>query len=54
MKTYDMSLLTKKIYESTAQLFTLQTLREHLDINKSGSLFKIVNRLIESRVLGKI
>ena len=49
-----MSLLTKKIYESSSQLFTLQTLREHLDINKSGSLFKIVNRLLESGVLVKI
>lgn len=49
-----MSLLTKKIYESSIQLFTLKTLRELLDIDKSGSLFKIVNRLIESGVLIKI
>lgn len=49
-----MSLLTKKIYESSAQLFTLRTLRDHLDIDKSGSLFNIVNRLLESGVLIKI
>lgn len=49
-----MSLLTKKIYESSTQLFTLKTLREHLNIDKSGSLFNIVNRLIESGVLIKI
>lgn len=49
-----MSLLTKKIYESSSQLFTLQTLREHLDIDKSSSLFNIVNRLLESGVLIKI
>lgn len=49
-----MSLLTKKIYESSIQLFTLKTLRELLDIDKSGSLFKIVNRLLESGVLIKI
>src|SRR3989339_1601044 len=54
MKTYDMSLITKKVYESTAQLFTLKTLREHLEIEKSSSLFKVVNRLIESEVLIKI
>ena len=54
MKSYDMSLLTKKIYESSTQLFTLQTLREHLNIDKSGSLFNIVNRLLESGVLIKI
>lgn len=49
-----MSLLTKKIYESSTQLFTLKTLREHLNIDKSGSLFNVVNRLIESGVLIKI
>lgn len=49
-----MSLLTKKIYESSTQLFTVQTLREHLDIDKSGSLFNIIDRLLESGVLIKI
>lgn len=49
-----MSLITKKVYESTAQLFTLKTLREHLEIEKSSSLFKVVNRLIDSEVLIKI
>lgn len=49
-----MSLLTKKIYESSIQLFTLKTLRELLDIDKSGSLFNVVNRLLESGVLIKI
>ncbi len=49
-----MSLLTKRIYESSVQLFTLKTLREHLDLDKSGSLYKIVTRLIESEVLIKI
>ncbi|MEK7633226.1 MAG: hypothetical protein AAB437_00085 [Patescibacteria group bacterium] len=49
-----MSFLTKKIYESSTQLFTLKTLREHLNIDKSSSLFNIVNRLIESGVLIKI
>lgn len=49
-----MSFLTKKIYESSIQLFTLKTLREHLDIDQSSSLYKIVNRLLESHVLVKI
>jgi len=54
MKSYDMSLITKKIYESSVQLFTLKTLREHLGVGKSSSLFKVVNRLIDSGVLIKI
>ena len=49
-----MSLLTKRIYESSVQLFSLTTLREHLGLHKSGSLYKIVKRLLESEVLIKI
>ena len=49
-----MSLLTKRIYESPVQLFSLTTLREHLGLHKSGSLYKIVKRLLESEVLIKI
>lgn len=54
MKTYDMGLLTKKIYDSSLQLFPLKTLRDLLDIEKTSSLFKVVNRLMESGVLIKI
>lgn len=49
-----MSLLTKKIYDSTLQLFSLKTIRELLEIDKTSSLFKVINRLIESGVLIKI
>jgi len=54
MKTYDMGLLTKKIYDSSIQLFPLKTLRDLMDIDKTSSLFKVVNRLVESGVLLKI
>ena len=54
MKTYDMSLLTKKIYESTVQFFSLKTLRDLLEIETSSSPFKVINRLIGSGVLVKI
>lgn len=54
MKTYDMSLLTKKIYDSSIQLFPLKTLHDLLEISKTSSFFNIVSRLIESGVLVKI
>lgn len=54
MKSYDMSLLTKKIYDSTLQLFSLKTIQELLEIDKTSSLFKVINRLVESGVLLKI
>ena len=49
-----MGLLTKKIYDSSIQLFPLKTLRDLMDIDKTSSLFKVVNRLVESGVLLKI
>lgn len=49
-----MSFLTKKIYDSTIQLFTLKTLKDLLNIDSTSSLFKVVDRLVESGVLIKI
>lgn len=54
MKTYDMSLLTKKIYDSHLRLFSFQTLRDLMEIKKTSSFFKIINRLVKSGVLVKI
>lgn len=54
MKTYDMSLLTKKIYDSRFQLFSFQTLWNLMEIKKPSSFFKIINRLVKSGVLVKI
>lgn len=49
-----MSLLTRKIFESSAQLFTLATLRGLLSLNRSHAIYKVVKRLLESKVLIKI
>lgn len=54
MKSYDMSLMTKKIYDSSLQLFPLKTLQELLEIDKNSSFFKVTSRLVESGVLTKI
>lgn len=54
MKSYDLGLMTKKIYDSSLQLFPLKTLQELLEINKTSSFFKIISHLIESGVLTKI
>lgn len=54
MKTYNMELLTKKIYDSSIHLYSLKTLRELLNIDKNSSLFKVINRLVESGILEKI
>lgn len=54
MKTYDMSLLTKKIYDSSVQMYTLESLKEILTIEKESSLYKVINRLMESGVLENI
>lgn len=49
-----MSLLTKKIYDSSLQLFTLTTLRDLIDVAKTSSFFKVINRLVGSGVLVRI
>jgi len=54
MKTYDMSLLTKKIYDSSVQMYTLKSLREILAIEKESSLYKVLNRLVGNGVLKNI
>lgn len=54
MKTYDMSLFTKKIYDSSLQLFSVKTLADLFELNKSSSFYKIINRLIVSDVLVKV
>lgn len=54
MKSYDMSLLTKKIYNSSLKLFSLKTLQELLEIENTSSLFKVIERLVKSGVLAKV
>lgn len=54
MKTYNMSLITKKVYDSPIQLFSLTTLQNLLEITKDSSFYKVIKRLMESEVLIKI
>jgi predicted transcriptional regulator of viral defense system len=54
MKTYEMDSISKKIYDSSIQLFTLATLASLLDIHKSSTFFKIIKRLVKNGLLIKI
>jgi len=54
METYNLVVLTKKIYNSGFEFLTLQTLKAVLGIKQKASLFKIIKKLIEAEVLLKI
>lgn len=49
-----MALMTKKIYDSGFQFFTLNTLRNVLEINKESTFFGIISRLVKNQVLEKV
>lgn len=54
METYNLALVTKKIYDSGLTLFTLKTLRDILEIKKESTNFSVISRLITNQVLLKI
>lgn len=54
MKSYDLALITKKIYDSPLELYTLKTLRDMLAIRETSSLFNIIKRLTKSGIITKI
>lgn len=54
MKTYDLSLITKKILDSDLNIYNLHSFSQLLDIRSSSSVFRIINHLIKSKVLLKI
>ena len=54
MKSYDLALITKEIYNSSIELFTLKTLKDLLAIDKASSLFKVISRLSSSGIIKKI
>lgn len=54
MKTYDLSLITKKILESDLNMYDLHSFSQLLDIRSPSSIFRIINRLIKSEVIFKI
>ncbi|MCL5090908.1 MAG: hypothetical protein M1514_02765 [Patescibacteria group bacterium] len=54
METYNLAVLTKRIYESGLFFFSSKTLRDILTINNEVVFFRIINRLVKSEVLQKI
>lgn len=54
MERYNLATVTKKIYNSGFSLFTLKTLKDVLGIKKENTLFKIINRLLESGIILRI
>lgn len=54
MGTYNLALITKKIYDSGLTLFYLKTLKDILGIGKEGTTFNILKRLVKNEVLLKI
>jgi len=54
MGRYNLAIMTKKIYDSCFLFFTLKTLRDILDIRKESTMFSIVKKLLEAKVLIKI
>ncbi len=53
METYNLAIITKKLYKSNNKFFTLQQLSDVLNIKKS-SLFKIIQKLLAANILTKI
>ena len=53
METYNLAIITKKLYKSNNKFFTLQLLSDVLNIKKS-SLFKIIQKLLAANILTKI
>jgi len=54
MGRYNLAIMTKKIYDSCLLFFILKTLRDILDIRKESTMFSIVKKLLEAKVLIKI
>ena len=54
MKSYNLGMLTKRVYESSSQMFSIKSLRETLNIENTDSFFKLVKRLLDGEVISKI
>jgi len=54
MERYNLALMTKKIYDSGLKLFTLNVLKDLLEIKKESTLLRIINKLVVNGVLEKI
>lgn len=54
MASYNLALLTKKLYESGFCLLTTKTLRDIFEIPNENTFFKTVNKLRQQKILTKI
>jgi predicted transcriptional regulator of viral defense system len=54
MESYNLAVITKKVYDSGLTLFTHKTLRDLLDVSKSSTYFNIIKRLEENHILQKV
>lgn len=54
MERYNLATATKRIYDSGLKVFTMDTLRDILEIKKQSSIFKVVKQLITNGVLEKV
>jgi len=54
METYDLAVITKRIYDCSLPFFTLSVLRDISGVKKESTMFNMVKRLLKSGVLLKI
>jgi len=54
MGTYNLGVAAQKIYESKLSLFSVKTLKDILPVEKEGTFFSLLKRLVKSGVLQKI
>lgn len=54
METYNLAIITKKIYESGFSFFSLKTLKDILEIKKEATLFSVIKKLIKTGILIKM
>jgi len=54
MGTYNLATITKKIYNSGFSLFYTKTLKDILDIKKQSTLFSVVKKLVNAKILIRI
>src|SRR4030066_2119393 len=53
-KLYDRAKITKELYNSGLNFFTISTLKELLGVEKSNTLLKVIQRLCQDIILLKL
>jgi predicted transcriptional regulator of viral defense system len=54
MAPLNLAIITKKIYDSKLELFSIKTLEDILEFPKKSSFFSWLDRLVENKVLDKL